>query len=209
MEYRKMFVDFLKSLKENPMVELTDEFIGSTIPQNDFSFKLILENFKTEVPKKLLAFYHSMSSCRIEWHCDLDKNPGIKKMMPEDTVVSGRIQILSIEKMLEFDKKLEAAIWQDNLSEEEKKELQNFRYMDFNDDYIRVGFILKNNKIYMDDIYFITQNSEGFTSSGLTLEKYFEKMIADKGYQGWQYNHFFPGSENSKLMKYYLSQIFK
>jgi hypothetical protein len=203
-----MFRNLLDLLKANPLIEINKDHIGAAIPENDFSFKLILDHYKLLVDDKILEFYHSMSSCHIEWECNLAKHPEIIKMDQLDTSVNGQINIFSIEKMLEFDKKLSTDIWNRNMSEEERSDLANFRYFDMNDDYTRVGFIIKNNYIHIAPLYFIAQQSEGFVNTGLSFQEYINLMLKYKGYQGWQYNHFFTGSANNKRMLYYLDQLF-
>ena len=204
-----MFIDLLQELKVNPVVEITENYIGAPVPDDDFSLKLTLNYFKMELPAKLLEFYHSMSSCKIEWRCNLDDHPDIKKMHSNDIFVSGRVSILSIEKLLEFDKKMTTPLWQSNLDDNERKDLENFRYMDYNDDYTRVGFIADKKRLDIENIYFLTQNSESFIKSEFTFDMYIQNMIKNKGYSGWQYNYFFPASENNSMMIHYLGQIFK
>jgi len=208
MDYRSTFEGLLASLRAHPAIEITKEHLGAPIPRDDFSFNLILDHFQIRMPDTLLDLYHSMSSCVIEWKCDLGRNPQIAKLQPYDELVCGRINIHPVDELLEFDKALTAASWTDNLDEEERADLRNLRSFDGCDDDIRVGFILKDKSIGSGALHFIMRHSEGFIATGLTLDEYIERMVAYKGYQAWPYGHFFPASENRRSMMHYLNQLF-
>jgi hypothetical protein len=203
-----MFLDLLDSLKKNNFIEVLKDYIGESVPRDDYSYQLALERFKIKPFEKLMKFYYSISSCNIQWQCDLNTHHEIKKFHPDDTIISGQVVIRQIDDMLEFDKKLEAGWWLYNLEQEEKKDLYNFRYFDFNDDNIRVGFITENNLMKEDQFYFITQKAEGFSPVNMSFDDYIKKWDLYKGYQGWQQNEFFKTTTNYKRMIHYLDQLF-
>jgi hypothetical protein len=206
INFKETLIRFLDQLKSNPFVELQKDYIGVPVYQDIYD--QVLAFHKVELSKNLSDFYHIMSSCKIEWLCDLEKHTEIKKYVSEDAVINGNIYVRPVEDMLRFDKKLEADWWTRNLDETEKQDLRDFRYFDFNDDYIRVGFIIQDAKINEDEMYFIVQESTGFSPSGINFEQYLEKIILYKGFEGWQYNMYFPMTENNKRMQFYVDQIF-
>ena len=208
MDYRQSFLELLESLKENTLIEVLRDYVGVAVPEDDYSYQLTFKHFNIRLTERLAAFYHSMSGCQIEWQCDLNKHRNIKKYHADDSVLSGQIYIRPLDQMLEFDKKLEAEWWINNLSEDEKKDLYDFRYFDFNDDYIRVGFIKEDNVINAHKLYFLVQESEGFMPVNLSFDEYIEKWLTYRGYQGWQYGYFFNNTENHKRMMHYLDQLF-
>jgi hypothetical protein len=206
MNFRNALVELLETLNSNNSIEVQKDHIG--VPVYKEIYETVTKHHQVTLSKKLFDFYHSMSSCRIEWSCDLNNNNNIKKYSPDDTTINGEIHIRSIGEMLDFDKKLEADWWISNLSDEERSDLYNFRYFDFNDDYIRVGFIINEKRILEEKLYFITQNSTGFIAADLSFDQYLEKIIEYKGFQGWQYNYFFQDSETYKRMMFYLERLF-
>ena len=207
MDYRQLFVEILATLKGHGSIEVSHDYIGEAVPCDDFSYRLILKDSKVKLSERLLEFYYSISECSIEWQCNLKKHKRIKKFRPGDSMVSGRIQIRPLEEMLLFDKKLEADWWTKILSKKEKAELRNFRYLDYNDDHSRVGFIMEDKVIRDDKLYFIAQE-EGFYPVDLTFDEYIKKWEVYKGYQGWQYNYMFQNTENYRRMEHYLVQLF-
>jgi hypothetical protein len=208
MDDRHSIVGILNSLEGRDSVEVLSSYIGEAVPRDDLSYQLSLEDSKVKLSERLLNFYHSIGECRIEWQCDLKKHKRIKKFRPGDSIVAGRIHVRPLEEMLLFDKKLEAEWWTKNLSEEERAELRKFRYLDFNDDYCRVGFIMKGKAIRDDKLYLIAQESEGFYPVDLSFDEYLKKWETYKGYQGWQYNYLFQNTENYRRMEHYLAQLF-
>jgi hypothetical protein len=208
MDYRQLFIGLLDSLEGHSWIEVFKDYIGGPIPRGDYSYKLVLEHYKIELSEKLWDFYHSLGACKIEWQCDLNEHTSVEKFHPDDSMLSGVIHIRPLERLVEFDKKLEADWWMKNLSEDEKADLYNFRYLDFNDDYTRVGFILEGDLLRDDMLYFITQDSEGFYPVDSTFDEYIKKWDVYKGFQGWQYNHFFQDTEDYRRMEHYLAQLF-
>jgi len=205
-DFRNNLVSLLDNLNSKPFIEVHNDYIG--VPVFKMTYDMATKHHEVTLSKKLFDFYHVMNSCKIEWSCDLNLRSNIKRYTSDDTIINGQIYIRPIEQMLVFDKKLEASWWMDNLHDEEKKDLRNFRYFDFNDDYIRVGFIIDEKKIIDDKMYFIVQESSGFSPTGLSFEQYLDKIIEYKGFQGWQYNYFFQNTENYKRMMFYLDQLF-
>ena len=206
-DFRKIITDLLEELNINSFIEIQKDYVG--VPVDDLLYNMITKHHKVTLSKKLSDFYHSMNSCRIEWSCDLNKHQTIKKYSEDDTIINGEIYIKPVEEMLDFEKKLEADWWIKNLSKEERNDLYNFRSFDFNDDYIRVGFIMEDNVIYDDKMVFIIQESSGFSQTGLIFDQYLKKIVEYKGFQGWQYNYFFQNTDNYKRMMFYLDQLFK
>jgi hypothetical protein len=203
---RKIITDILEELNVNSFIEMQKDYVG--VPVDELLYSMITKHHKVNLSKKLSDFYHSMSGCRIEWSCDLNKYQNIKKYNADDTIITGEIYIKPVEEMLDFEKKLEADWWIKNLSEEERNDLHNFRSFDFNDDYTRVGFIIEDNALHDNKMVFITQESSGFSPTGLSFDQYLEKIFQYKGFQGWQYNYFFQNTNNYKRMMFYLDQLF-
>ncbi len=203
---RKIITDILEELNANSFIEMQKDYVG--VPVDELLYSMITKHHKVILSKKLSDFYHSMSGCRIEWSCDLNKYQNIKKYNEDDTIITGEIYIKPVEEMLDFEKKLEADWWIKNLSEEERNDLHNFRSFDFNDDYTRVGFIIEDNALHDNKMVFITQESSGFSPTGLSFDQYLEKIFEYKGFQGWQYNYFFQNTNNYKRMMFYLDQLF-
>lgn len=204
-DFRATLTDLLDTLNRNPLIEVESAHLGEPVPIEKFD-KLIGKK-KIKITKEIHELYRSISECNIEWTCNLEAK-NVEKHMPEDLTACGRIQIRPIEKMLEFDTKLRAPWWTRALEPEEKKDLSRFRYFDFNDDSIRVGYILNERNEIEDQMYMLTQESTGFCPADLSFEAYLQKMIEYKGFQGWQSNHFYPHNGHRERMEYYLARLF-
>jgi hypothetical protein len=147
-----------------------------------------------------------MSDCLIEWSCDLKKQ-GLKLYDPGDELISGKIHIRPIEAMLQFDPKLTASLWTSGLDDDEKEDLYRFRNFDFNEDYLRTGFLINSQNELSEQLYFLAHESSGFCPVDLSFAEYLDKMLEYKGFLGWQYNHLFPMNDNHQRMMFYLEQL--
>src|SRR5688572_13406385 len=150
--FRNSLIKLVEDLNKNPHMEVQKDYIGE--PVFEETYDMVTKHHQVSLSSKLHDFYYKMSSCKINWSCDLEVSKSIRRYSEDDIFINGEIHIRPIEQLLVFDKKMEATWWKENLSEEEIKELYNFRYFDFNDDYIRVGFIIEEKKISDDKMYF-------------------------------------------------------
>lgn len=207
MEYSNKIEKLVAELEGNDLIQVIKTYVGDgTSPD---LLDQAMEYHHIKIFKDLMDMYSQMSSCKIEWQCDLSIHDHIKKFSPDDDMVNGSIQIRPIEKFLAYDDRLNAASWVGNLEQEEATDLKKFRYIDLNDDYTRVGFIINDDNKIEDEFFLIHQEAEGFYPTGLTFNKYFEALVQYKGLQGFQYNMFFPDTDNNKRMNFYLEQLFK
>jgi hypothetical protein len=204
MNYFEKFSTLLTQLQENPFITLKKETIGSAGTEE--IRKLLLSLFESKLSEKLDLFYSQINNTKIEWECDLRQYPEIKKYELDDEMLFGCIKIYPMECCFTFDENLKVQHF-DDLDEQGKEDLLKFRQFDFNDDEIRVGFF-EENGIVQDKIYFIMQGDNGFCDPRIEFEEYIDKLIEHKGFKGWQYNHFFKSSDNSKRMMHYLKQLF-
>ncbi len=196
---------FINELQNNEFIKIKE----CEVKQFDkVVYNAVMNKNKIKIFEELNEFYKNIDSCIISWNVDLNQHSSIKKYSEDDTQINGEICIKSIKEFLTFDKKLAAPWWVKELEKEEAKNLKKFRYFDYNDDYIRVGYILNKN-IIEDDLLFINQNSTGFCPTDLVFSQYLDKILYYKGFQGWQYNHFYQMTDNYKRMMFYLNQIFK
>ena len=211
MKSNKIYIEeinaLVKDLQENTLIDIQDDRVGSST--NEFILNAVCKDNQVSIYRPLLEMYHQMSSCRIEWQCDLQKNNFINRYHPDDEYISGLIQIRPIELFLSYDEKLNSDWWQKNLLSEEKEDLKDFRYFNFNDDYLRVGYIIEKKKINEDNLVYILQESDGFGPFESSFDEYFDLILKYKGFQGWQYNHLFQNTENYRRMAFYLEQLFK
>lgn len=204
--FRSNLIQLTNQISRNPFIELQRDYIGG--PTNDQVYKTLTEHYRLAISDKLFDLYHLMSSCEIEWTCDLNKHADIRKFNADDTIINGVIHVRPVGKLLPFDNKLEADWWTANLSAAELEDLHQFRYFDFNDDYIRVGFVIQGQTIPDHPMYFIMQRSTGFSPLDLSFEEYLDKIIEYKGFQGWPFNYLFQDTENYQRMMFYLNQLF-
>ncbi len=211
MKQNKKYIEkinaFVKKLKENPLIDIQESKVGTLT--NEFIFNAVVKDNQVSIYRLLAEMYYQMSSCKIEWQCDLQKESSISRYHPDDKIISGLIQIRPIELFLSHDERLNSDWWQKNLLPEEKKDLKDFRYFDFNDDYIRVGYIIENKKIIEDNLVYLLQESDGFGPFNASFDEYFDLILKYKGFQGWQYNHLFQNTETYKRMTFYLGELFK
>lgn len=207
MRYNNKIETLVAELENNDLIQVVNSRIGGNAP-SDFLNKM-QDYHKVKVFKDIIDMYSEMTSCKIEWQCDLSIHDHIKKFSPDDEMVSGYIEIRPIEKFLAYDDRLNANWWVEHLEEDEATDLKKFRYLDFNDDYTRVGFIINEKEAIEDELFMLHQNAEGFYPAGMDFNKYFDAIIKYKGFQGFQYNMFFPDTDNAKRMSFYLEQLFK
>lgn len=207
MNYKSKIDTLVIALEGNDQIQIVNIRIGDGA-QPDL-LNTVMEYHYVKVFKDILDMYGEMSYCKIEWQCDLSIHDHIKKFSPDDEMVSGYIEIRPIEKFLAYDDRLNANWWVEHLEEDEALDLKKFRYLDFNDDYARVGFIINEKEAIEDELFMLHQNAEGFYPAGMDFNKYFDAIIKYKGFQGFQYNMFFPDTDNSKRMSFYLEQLFK
>lgn len=204
-DFRTTLTDLLDTLNQNPLIEVESAFIGNPLPMEKID--KIVGKRKIKLTEDIYELYRSISDCNIEWTCNLgEKN--VEKHMPDDDTACGRIQIRPIDEMLVFDTKLKASWWTRALEPEERADLRRFRYFDFNDDSIRVGYILNERNEIENQMYMLTQESTGFCPADLSLEAYLQKMIEYKGFQGWQSNYFYPHNGHRERMEFYLERLF-
>ena len=194
----------VKDISNNKWIEIEKIAFGNTATDN-FLKMIILEDTNCKPFPLISELYDQISSLRIKWKCNLNENTAIKKYDLEDEEIYGEINILSLGKLLNFDKKLEQ--WTENFEEEELKDLEKFRSFDTHDEFIRMGFFLENN-ILSEEMYYLENGATGFGKSPFNFKKYFDLLLENKGFMGWQHNVLFPDNDNAKRMNHYINQLF-
>ncbi|MBG1267341.1 hypothetical protein [Nostoc sp. WHI] len=207
MDYRHFFISLLERLQSNSYIDVQHQWIGEST--DSFLLDVTLASLNFKIPEKLLEFYRNVDGLKIIWTCDLEQHGTLDKYNKDDSNFSGRLEILPFQDMVKFDPKMKSRVWTQFLDEEEREELNKFRYFDYNDDNIRVGFIF-DNESSEEDMVFIEQESEGFCPVNLSFDDYIRVMLSTKGFQGWQHTLFYKESSTNfvEKMKFYLKQLF-
>lgn len=207
MSYRKAFENLLQELKSNPVIDVERAILNDSL--GDFLIQINLGYTNLKLHENLQNFYLDNNGTEIIWRVDLDENITVKKFDNDDSIITGRIEIIEFQQMIYFDTELDSDSWKFYLDEREKNDLMNFRYFDYNDDNIRSGFVIEDNFL-PDDMVFLEQDSTGFCPVPLTFKKYLNAMLKLRGFQGWQQALFYKKSDTKSFerMIFYLSQIF-
>src|SRR5687767_13333244 len=154
LNYKERFIQLIRELQQNRFIVVDKTRVGD--PTLDIVFNSVIKMQQIKVFKEIALLYQEMDSCEIEWSCQIDNHPELSKFTKNDSIINGQIIIRPIELFLTYDQKLDSNVWQTNLTPEEKKQLVDFRYFDFNDDYTKVGFIINNGRIE-DELFFLLQ----------------------------------------------------
>lgn len=206
MKFKTKIEKLIKELENNKYIEITHCLVGEQIEEE--LINMLLSMYKVDkIPNILFNIYKDLEIVEINWKYELDKKE-IKLFQEGESVISGTIKIFPLENLLMFEDKLNSEIFTGNFTSDELEDLENFRVFDYNDDYITFG-LFKSKNIIEEDLYYIKQESDGFSKPDINLQQYFDKMIESKGFFGWQYNMLFPETQSNKRMNYYLSKIFK
>ena len=203
MEYRDYFEGILSHLRESDFVELIKSRINRPVSE------WIIRSFEEEgirISDDLLAFYTNMNGCDIEWECNLDLFPKIKKNNAEDSVVRGKIQINSMSNLFTYNRKI-FNFFKEEFCEDEIDDLKSFRVFDNNDPYTRIGFLVEN-KVIDSKLHFILEDADGFSSAPFTFQEYIERMRYYLGFQAWEYHALFYDEEYERYVNHYKQQIF-
>lgn len=204
MNYRAKVDELIKELNGNKNIEVIECLIGK--PKEEQSLKEFLSTYGVhEIPSELMEIYKTVEILEIQWKCDLTKvNFQPFTNLEDENEVCGLINIYPIEYMLMSDDRLKL----DSFTEDEKEDVENFRVFAFNDEYITFGLFLDGNKV-TSDLYYIQEDSDGFSKPDLSLEEYLNQLLKNKGIIGWESNILYPNTHAFKRMNYYLDKIFR
>ena len=199
---REKIEKLIEELENNKYVEITHCLVGKPIESE--LINMLLSMYKIDkIPDALFDFYQEMGIVEINWEYDLTKK-GIKLFQEGESIISGTIKVFPVESLLMTYDNLRT----ENFTEDELKDVENFRVFDYNDDDITFGLFKSENRIE-EDLYYVKQEADGFSKPKINLQQYFDKMIESKGFFGWQYNMLFPETQSNERMKHYLNQLFK
>lgn len=194
----------IQELEVCPYITVTKSKIGA--PIDHVILNLLIENYKVKLSQSLTGLYQLFNGCNIEWECDLNSTK-INKYYENDDIIKGRIRIYPLETMMGREMDLSEIINPDDFDQQELADIKNFKDFDYNDDTIKVGFLIEQGTM-KEQLYFLKRGADGFSAYPGSLADYLKNIIAYKGFQGWAYNHLFKPGELSQRMAHYLEQIF-
>lgn len=207
MNYKIEIENLIKELNQNKYIEVVDCLLGDPAEEEMINMLLNMYGIK-EIPKELMEIYMTVGIFEIYWKCDLTKVDFKPFLNDDDDEVTGKIKIHPVENLLMLDDRLNSEVFTGDFTKDEKEDIKNFRVFDYNDDYTTFGLFVEEDKV-KNELYYIQQNSDGFSKSEMNLENYFNQMIKNKGIIGWQYNMIHSKTQASKRMNYYIEEIFK
>lgn len=191
----------IEELYASPFVNVIKSKIGN--PVDPIMYKWAIDTYSLNLSKSLADLYHHINGCNIEWECDLKLN-NIKKFYKDDDIIKGRIRLYPLETLVSSELQLSDL---EEFDIQEIEDIKNFKVFDYNDDSMKVGFLIEQS-ILNEEMYYFMHNADGFSKYPETLSEYLETMVLYRGFQGWVYNHIFHGNDLQERMKHYLYHIF-
>ncbi|AXG71521.1 hypothetical protein KORDIASMS9_03778 [Kordia sp. SMS9] len=205
MILQEKFQKLEQELRNNTNIQIEKITIGDATDKD--LLKVILDMFAFEISDEIIKFYNGTSSIKIKWLCNLNENSNIQKFNHEDEQIYGDIEIYGLARMTTFDEKLLSEYWTGNMEPEELEDVQNFRYFNKHDEYLRLGFLIEDKKM-SDEMYYIQEGTTGFAKAPFSFEEYVEAIFTYKGFLGFEYNMLYPETASNKRMQHYIKEIF-
>jgi hypothetical protein len=209
MHYLDKLQELVTRLEEHRAIRLEKVQLGDGI--EDWQLEILYEAHKVTLDEDVLSLYREVNGVEIVWVLNLDEHGIMRRQQDSDVnELFGRIEIRQLEDMLYYDKYLDNPSWSGMMAEEERIDLKNFRYIDYNDDDVRVGFVIDNGEI-RNELLYLLRDSNGFGYLNCTLDYYVEALIQAKGLQGWQQTFIFRESEQLRSesnLSFYMPQLF-
>ncbi|MEL6559624.1 MAG: hypothetical protein AAFQ94_15640 [Bacteroidota bacterium] len=205
-----------KELKEN----LIDSFkIVNTISLELFELNggLPLERIKRTFDKfsityndEILNFYSQLNGVHIEWEFDYDQNFNKKRFKKDRSSVKGSIVIPTLDEFLEEESQTYLSFWEAKLVDYAKDDLMNLRCIDYGWPYWLVGVPSVGNKIITDQIFYLYQDDEDFSSCECSITNYWSKCLEFRGIEFWEEILIYGDgySSKEKEIKHHLNEIF-
>ena len=209
MSYISDFQDLVSQLENHQAIRVEKVNLRDGI--KDWQLEMVYESHEIVLDDQVLSLYKEVNGVDITWVVNLDK-ANLPRKAQDDSIheIFGRVEIYSLQKLLRYDNFLDGSSWSSRMDEEEYQDLKNFRYIDYNDDDVRVGFLIDNGEI-RDELVYLLRNSEGFGELNCKLHYYIEALIQAKGFNGWQRTFIFRDSEQLRQesdLFFYIPQLF-
>lgn len=210
MSHRPYFSALKKlkaELEENPLLEVYQSQVqygpGSEV------VSILLSEWEIEAPAEVINFYGEVDQASFEWR--LKDNALIDHLDPEDSLVSGKIRILSLDQSLwghNHSKGWKDVIWFENTDQEDLPFYQSIRPFDFffPDAGEMACFQVVNGQL--NEKLFLFGDEVGWVEMNIGIKEYVELLIQTRGMLSWPEALVFKGGYNEERLKHYLPRLF-
>ncbi len=209
MNYLAKFQELITCLEEHQAIRIERVKLRGGI--EDWQLEMLCEAHKVTLDEEVLSLYREVNGAEIVWSVNLDEHRITRKHQDNSlSELRGRIDIRPLEDMLYYDNFFNNPSWSGKMDEVDLADLKNFRYIDYNDDDVRVGFVIDNDEI-CNELLYLLRDSDGFGYLNCRIDYYVEALIQAKGFQGWQRTFIFRESEQLKRessLFFYIHQLF-